>query len=159
MKIESIDIDKALDNARELIDQEKELSPSLRAALEVLLILVTILLNRTTLNSKNSNMPPASDPNRLKSTRKKSTKKPGAQTGHIGKTLEKSDDPDIIKVLSVDRRSLPKGQYRHVGYETRQVFDIDISRAITEYQAQVLEDEKGYRFVAPFPDGVTKAAQ
>ncbi len=79
--------------------------------------------------------------------------------GHIGKTLEKTPDPDFVEVLSVDRRTLPKGNYHQVGFETRQVFDIDISRVITEYQAQVLEDEKGNRFVATFPDGVTKAVQ
>ncbi len=159
MKIEAIDVDKALDNARELIDQEKELSPSLRAALEVLLLLVTLLLNRTTLNSKNSSKPPSTDPNRLKPTRKKSDKSSGAQSGHIGKTLEKTGDPDFVEVLPIDRRSLPKGHYHQVGYETRQVFDIDISRVITEYQAEILEDEQGHRFVAAFPDGVTKAVQ
>jgi len=159
LKIESIDIEKALDNARELIEQEKDLSASLRAALEVLLLLVTLLLNRTTLNSKNSSKPPSSDPNRLKPTRKKSTKSSGAQAGHIGKTLEKVDDPDFVEILSVDRRTLPEGNYHQVGFETRQVFDIDISRVITEYQAEILEDEKGSRFIATFPDDVTKAVQ
>ena len=79
--------------------------------------------------------------------------------GHLGKTLEKVDDPDFVTVLSVDRRTLPKGKYHQVGFETRQVFDIDISRIITEYQAQILEDETGHRFVAAFPGGVTKAVQ
>ncbi|MCK4707702.1 MAG: IS66 family transposase [Gammaproteobacteria bacterium] len=159
MKIESIDVEKALDHARQLIQQEKDLSSSLRAALEVLLLLVKLLLDRKTLNSKNSSKPPSSDPNRLKTTRKKSAKSSGAQTGHVGKTLEKVDDPDVTEVISIDRRSLPKGRYQQVGFETRQVFDIDISRVITEYQAQILEDEEGHRFVAAFPDGVTKSVQ
>jgi len=159
LKIDSIDIEKALDKATKLIEQEKDLSSSLQVALEVLLLLVKLLLDRKTLNSKNSSKPPSSDPNRLKPTRKKSTKKSGAQTGHVGKTLEKVDDPDFIEMLRFDRRSLPKGQYHQVGFETRQVFDIDISRVITEYQAQILEDEKGHRFVATFPDGVTKSVQ
>ncbi|MCP4272015.1 MAG: IS66 family transposase [Gammaproteobacteria bacterium] len=159
MKVESIEVEKALDHARKLIEQEKDLSSSLRAALEVLLLLVQLLLGRTSLNSKNSSKPPSSDPNRLKPTRQKSGKSSGAQTGHVGKTLEKMDDPDVVEVLSIDRRSLPKGQYHQVGFETRQVFDIDISRIITEYQAQILEDENGHRFVAAFPEGVTKAVQ
>lgn len=159
LKIESIDVEEALDKACQLIEQEKDLSSSLRAALEVLLLLVKLLLDRKTLNSKNSSKPPSSDPNRLKPTRKKSDKPSGAQTGHVGKTLEKVDDPDFVTVLPIDRRSLPKGHYHQVGFETRQVFDIDISRIITEYQAQILEDEKGNRFVAAFPDGVTKAVQ
>ncbi|MGA9235801.1 MAG: transposase, partial [Desulfobacterales bacterium] len=37
------------------------------------------------------------------------------------------------------------GQYRQVGFESRQVFDIDISRRVTEYRAQILEDNKGKR--------------
>ncbi len=83
-------MEKALDHARALIENEKGLSSSLRAALEVLLLLVQLLLGRTTLNSKKSSKPPSADPNRLKSTRQKSTKLSGAQVGHIGKTLEMS---------------------------------------------------------------------
>jgi len=159
LKIDSIDVEKTLDDARQLIEQEKDLSSSLRATLKVLLLLVKLLLDRKTLNSKNSSKPPSSDPNRLKSTRKKSAKSSGAQTGHVGKTLEKVDNPDVTEVISIDRRTLPKGHYHQVGFETRQVFDIDISRVITEYQAQILEDEQGQRFVATFPDGVTKSVQ
>jgi len=139
--MDSIDVEKALDKARQLIEQEKGLSASLRAALEVLLLLVKLLLDRKTLNSKNSSKPS------------------GAQAGHIGKTLEKVDDPDYMTALSIDRRTLPKGNYHQAGVETRQVFDIDILRVITEYQAEILEDEKGHRFVASFPDNVTKAVQ
>ncbi len=159
MKINPLEVEKSLDNARRLIEQEQGLSPSLRAALEVLLLLVTVLLNRTTLNSKNSSKPPSSDPDRLKTTRKKSDKSSGAQAGHPGKTLEKTSCPDIIEVLSIDRRTLPVGNYHQAGFETRQVFDIDISRVVTEYQAQILEDEQGNRFVAAFPKEVTKAVQ
>jgi transposase len=39
------------------------------------------------------------------------------------------------------------------------LFDIDISRVVTEYQAQRLVNEKGQCFIAPFPDEVTKAVQ
>jgi transposase len=62
-------------------------------------------------------------------------------------------------VIKIDRSKLPAGRYRQVDFESRQVFDIDISRVVTEYRAQILEDDKGNRFVAPFPDGVTKAVQ
>jgi transposase len=39
------------------------------------------------------------------------------------------------------------------------VFDIDIRRLVTEYRAQVLEDQFGKRFTALFPAEVTKAVQ
>jgi transposase len=55
---------------------------------------------------------------------------------------------------------LPKGDYEDGGIETRQVVDIEIIRHVTEYQAQVLMNKKtGERYVAPFPEGVTKAVQ
>ncbi len=54
---------------------------------------------------------------------------------------------------------MPKGRYQPAGFEKRQVFDIDISRIVTEYQAEVLEDSNGNQFVATFPEGVTKAVQ
>ena len=62
--------------------------------------------------------------------------------------------------LKVDRRTLPKGtQYREVGHESRQIIDIGISRFVTEYRAQVLEDDHGNRFVASFPVGVNRPVQ
>ena len=60
-------------------------------------------------NSRNSSKPPSSDPNREKKPRKKGNKKPGGQKGHIGKTLEKVDNPDKVEVLKVNQTKLPKG--------------------------------------------------
>ena len=161
MKIEDIDVDSAINSVKELLKQESDLSPALRSALEVLLALVTLLLNRITLNSKNSSKPPSTDPNRKKSSKKgKSDRKPGGQKGHNGTTLEPVDDPDEVTEIKIDRRSLPKGpQYQEAGYETRQVIDVDIARFVTEYRAQVLEDDQGNRFVASFPDGVNRPVQ
>ena len=96
----------------------------------------------------------------LKKVRKeKGIKKAGGQKGRVGVTLQKVDEPDRIEVVKLDRRKLPPGKYKEAGYESRQVFDIDISRIVTEYQAEILEDSKGNQFVAPFPKGVTKAVQ
>ncbi|WP_221897132.1 DUF6444 domain-containing protein [Bathymodiolus japonicus methanotrophic gill symbiont] len=159
MKIDFIDVDSAISHAKQLLETERDISPALKSALEVILLLVTVLLNRVTLNSKNSSKPPASDPNRKKGNRKKSDKPSGGQKSHVGTTLQKIDDPDEIEIITIDRRTLPKGRYTADGFETRQVFDIDISRVVTEYQAQRLINEKGQCFIAPFPDEVTKAAQ
>jgi transposase len=54
LKIDNIDVDSAIASVKNLLEKERDLSPSLKAALEVLLVLVALLLNRTTLNSKNS---------------------------------------------------------------------------------------------------------
>lgn len=161
MKIEDVDVDSAISSVKELLKKENDLSPALRSALEVLLILVSLLLNRITLNSKNSSKPPSTDPNRKKSGKKgKSHRKPGGQKGHNGTTLEQMDDPDEVTELKVDRRTLPKGpQYQAAGHEIRQVIDIDISRFVTEYRAQILEDHQGNRFTASFPEGVNRPVQ
>jgi transposase len=161
LKIDAIDVDSAINSVKELLGKEKDLSPALRSALEVLLILVSLLLNRISLNSKNSSKPPSTDPNRKRSGQQvKSARKPGGQQGRNGTTLQAVDDPDEVKVLEIDRRTLPKGSpYREVGHEIRQVIDIDISRFVTEYRAQILEDSQGKRWVALFPEGVNQPVQ
>lgn len=159
MTIENIDIDAALKRVKILIEEDKNLLPATKSLLELLVLIITLLLNRLNLNSKNSSKPPSSDLNRKKISKKKSDKKPGGQKGHVGNTLNKVETPDKVKKIKVDRTNLPPGEYKAIGHEARQVFDIDISRIVTEYQAQILEDQNGKRFTAPFPQGVTKAVQ
>jgi len=62
LRIDNIDVDSAIASVKNLLEKERDLSPSLKAALEVLLVLVALLLNRTTLNSINSSKPPSTDP-------------------------------------------------------------------------------------------------
>ena len=68
MTIESVNIEASIQTAKELIAKEKNIFPALKIALDVLLLLVTILANRLGLNSKNSvkDKPPSTDPNRQK---------------------------------------------------------------------------------------------
>ena len=159
MKIESIDIQATIEKAQLLIREDKQLSAATKSMFEILILIITLLANRLNLNSTNSSKPPSRDPNRIKKSREKTGKKAGGQNGHEGTTLQKVDNPDRVEELKVDRRNLPAGKYRQVGFETRQVFDINISRVVTEYRAQILEDDSGRRFVASFPAGVTKAVQ
>jgi len=159
MKIEDIDIQATIEKAQSIIRDDKQLSPATKSMFEIMVLIITLLANRLNLNSTNSSKPPSSDPNRKKKPKSKTGKKAGGQKGHIGSTLKRIDDPDQVKLIKIDRRALPPGNYREVGFDTRQVFDIDISRVVTEYRAQILEDDKGNRFVAPFPENVRKAAQ
>ena len=159
MKIENIDIQAAIEKAQALVREDKQLSAATKSIVEILILVITLLANRLNLNSTNSSKPPSSDPNRKKEPKRKTGKKPGGQNGHIGTTLKKIDDPDIVEEIKIDRSKLPAGKYQHMGFESRQVFDIDISRLVTEYRAQILEDDNGNRFIAPFPEGVTKAVQ
>ena len=159
MTIENIDVEATIKKAQRLILEDKELSTGAKSMLEILILLISLLANRLNLNSTNSSKPPSSDQNRRKQQKPKTAKKPGGQKGHVGTTLTKVDDPDNIEVIKIDRRTIPPGQYRHIGFDTRQVFDIDISRLVTEYRAEILEDDRGSQFVAPFPEHVTKAVQ
>jgi transposase len=159
MTINHINIEESIDQVKSLIAQEPDLSPALKASLEVLLVLVTLLASRFGLNSKNSSKPPSTDPNRKKKIRDRSGKTPGGQTGHDGAVLLPVVDPDHIESISVDRGSLPAGDYRDAGFEVRQVIDLDIGIAVTEYRAQILENQQGKRYVAPFPKGVTRPVQ
>ncbi len=153
MKTQQIDVSATIEEATRLLEKETEISPALRSIFKLLIMLVKVFADRNSLNSRNSSKPPSSDPNREKK------KKPGGQKGHTGKTLFRIDDPDEVEEIKIDRRTLPKGQYKDMGYEARQVFDVIVSRNVTEYRVQILQDQDGTRFVAPFPKGITRPAQ
>ncbi len=159
MSINNINVEETLKNVREIMEKEK-VSSSMRAAIEVILMLVEILMGKLGLNSKNSSTPPSADPNRKKKPKKGTGKKPGGQPGHVGAKLEKTDKPDEIQTIKLDKQTLPKGKtYKQVGVKKRQVFDIILTQHVIEYQAEVWEDEDGKRYVAPFPDGVDRPVQ
>ena len=65
----------------------------------------------------------------------------------------------MVGELLIDRRTLPPGKWKSAGFDKRQVFDIEVSFNVTEYRAEVLENELGETYVAEFPDGVTELAQ
>jgi transposase len=159
MKIESIDIDKTINEAKMMLKKEEGLSSSFKAVIQVLLLLVGILVNRLKLNSSNSSKPPSTDPNRKRKTKSAGDKKQGGQNGHKGYRLKKVKNPDVVKVLKVDKKLIPFGKYKEVGFECRQVVDIEIKKIVTEYRAQILKDSKGKKYVAPFPQGITSDIQ
>lgn len=159
MKVEGIDIQATIESTRKMLSEDNSVSPALKSAFELLLLIIGLLSNRLGLNSRNSSKPPSSDPNRPKKERTPTGRKPGGQHGHTGTTLQKDPEPDHIEQISVDKTHLPTGKYKDVGYESRQVIDIDIARVVTEFRAQILEDANGQRYVAPFPEGVTRPVQ
>jgi transposase len=158
-------VSDALKKAEDFMNTEKDLSPAMKGILSLLLLVVRLLMNRLGINSSNSSTSPSQDPHRVRGSKKTAKdaadkKKPGGQKGRTGHRLNPIPNPDVIKVLKLDQRTLPKGHvYTEVGYEARQVFDIEIKRIVTEYQAQILVDEMGKRYVAEFPPEATKDAQ
>jgi transposase len=69
------------------------------------------------------------------------------------------DTPDKIVPLTIDRSTLPPGEWKVVGWEKRQVIELEIQRVVTEYQGEILENERGERVRAEFPEGVAQSAQ
>lgn len=151
MTVDGIDVEATVKKLQKLLAKEQNISPALSATLETLLVVVQLLTNRLNLNSRNSSKPPSSDKNRSREKRNgESKRKAGGQPGSVGTTLRQVDDPDEIETLIIDQSALPPGECREAGFERRQVFDIDISRIVIEYRAQLVVNENGQRFVAPF---------
>lgn len=159
MKASNIDIEATLNKARKTLESNSSLDPSIKSLIKMLIVIISILSGRFKLDSKNSSKPPSQDPNRKKTPKNSSQKKPGGQVGHKGNTLKKVDNPDRIIELFVDRTKLPSGDYKEVGYKTRQVFDLEVKVIVTEYQAEILQGPDGKKYMAPFPPTVQKAVQ
>lgn len=62
----NIDIKNSIEEARALLEKEKNISSALQVSIELILTLVTLIVNKKGLNSKNSSIPPSQDPNREK---------------------------------------------------------------------------------------------
>ncbi len=160
MKFDKLSVNKTLDEAEEALKNEQGLSLAMKSIIKILILIIRTLTGKLNKNSGNSSIPPATDKKRKRGSNKdKSNKKPGGQNGHDGFRLEKSDNPDKIETIEIDQRTLPKGKYRDVGFDARQVIDFEITTIITEYRAQVLEDANGQQFVAQFPEFVTRDVQ
>ena len=165
MKIEKIDVTETIKITQALIAAETDLSVDLKNALDQLLHVTQLMIDRLTLNSSNSSIPPASDPNRKKNDSAKnndesSNNKPGGQPGHPGKTLALFENPDRVIDIPVDHSLMQNGQvYKDAGYLRHQVVDITIQRVVTEYRAEILEDQDGNQLIADFPDKIKREVQ
>jgi transposase len=154
-------ISKTIDNAKNVLRENKNWPTDAKAVISSLVDVLSLVSNSLGLNSSNSSKPPSSDPNRVRRKRitKGKRRKPGGQNGHRGSRLEQVENPTVIEELSIDRRTLPRGNWQLAGIDKRQVFDIEVSFTVTEYQAEILKNEFGETFVAEFPAGVSEPAQ
>lgn len=159
MTVGKINISDTLKSVEDRLKSDESLSAEMRALIDVLVLVIQLLLEKLGSNSTNSSIPPSKDQNRKKKKAGENTKKAGGQEGHKGITLEKEKNPDVIRNIEVDRTIIPPGEYSPVGYEARQVIDIEISKVVTEYRAEILQDINGKKFMAEFPEGVTRPIQ
>jgi transposase len=161
MKLREIAVKEALENARKTMEEQKDLPGAVRTLIALLITIIELFADRFLKNSTNSSIPPSQDPNREKKGKKnKEGKKPGAQEGRKGITLEPVENPDKIVNLKIKKSDLPDGvTCRDAGHIARQVVDIKIIKIVTEYRAQVLIDAAGNQYVAKFPHDVTQPIQ
>jgi len=155
-----IKLNRVIEKARKSLNEE-DASPAFKEAVSDLFEVVSFLTHRLGLNSTNSSKPPSQDPNRKHTVRtaKGRKRKPGGQKGHKGSYLKPVEKPTESEDILIDRRTLPRGEYHHIGFEARQVFDMEVSFSVKEYRAEILQNENGGQYVAEFPDGITEPAQ
>ena len=77
MNVGKINVTEAINSAKQCLKKEKGVSPALESICDLLLTIISMLMDRLQINSSNSSLPPAFDPNRKKNSRSKSDKKPG----------------------------------------------------------------------------------
>lgn len=161
MKLHNVDVKETIEQAKLMLEQETSISSAFKAVMKLILTLMELMLNRLSLNSKNSSKPPSSDKNKPKEKKSDnhSGRKPGGQQGRVGSQLQPFDKPDEILSIPININTLPKGNYSDCGFEARQVVDFNISVHVVEYRAQVVVDDRGRRYVAPFPSGVSRPVQ
>ena len=163
MTIGKINIEEAIAGIEAELKADKSLSPSLLQSIRLLITVIQLLVERLGLNSGNSSTPSSKesrDKKKKKSSRQKSDKSSGGQPGHKGSTLERVEYPDEIVEIPIDRRTLPdREDLKPAGYEARQIIDIVMDVNVTEYRAEAIEDTDGNRYVATFPEQLSKAVQ
>lgn len=71
MTIESININATIEEAERILSEEKGISSSVQSIIRVLLMVVTLLINRLGLNSRNSSKPPSKDGKRKREEKTK----------------------------------------------------------------------------------------
>jgi transposase len=143
------------DKDKRISEQEKRIA-ELEKLLRQALARIEELERRLGLNSQTSSKPPSTDGLRKPEPKslRISSKPFGGQKGHKGKTLNQVEHPDQIIKIPVTNCSLCNESLCSQEQETtinRQVFDVEVKRTVTEYQAAVKVCTCGKRNVAEFP--------
>ena len=138
---------------------------ALTSEVERLRLRIKELEGQASKNSKNSSKPPSSDGlKKTTSLRVASGKKPGGQAGHVGRTLEQTDTPDLVIRHALPERcdacqatlSNSDAQVHRRG----QVFDIPAARfEVVEHQTLRLRCPCGKLHESEFSPEVCEVAQ
>ena len=148
-----------------LLQSQQETIQMLTNEVARMAAVIQVLQGRLNKNSSNSSKPPSSDGlKKTNSLRQPSGKKPGAQVGHPGSTLEKTATPDItIKHPLPKQCDVCLARLDSTGAQllkTGQVFDIALPQfEVTEHRTYALQCQCGKRHESALPKGVCEVAQ
>lgn len=110
-------------------------------------------------NHENSSVPSSQKPfhKKIKNSRVKTDRKPGAQKGHPGHKRPHMEPTAPVVVLPPSPDVISNNDFYPTGkFISKQVVDLDIRVSVTEYSAQIYRNRvTGERYHAPFPDGIS----
>ncbi len=152
------------------IEELLAINAAQQAQIALLLARVAELERQVVLNSSNSGKPPSSDglakpPFRGGSLRERSGKKPGGQKGHPGKTLRRTETPDVTLDHFPETCSgcgAPLSPAMAIDHSARQVFDLPEPQPliVTEHRAHRCRCAAcGVPTRAAFPEAVSAPVQ
>ena len=108
---------------------------------------------------ENSSIPSSQKPfhKKIKNSRVKTDRKPGAQKGHPGHKRPHMEPTVPVIMLPPSQDILSNSDFYPTGkFISKQVADIDIHVSVTEYSAQIYRNRvTGERYHAPFPEGIS----
>ena len=91
MTVGTVNIEETIKKIQTEVNRDKTLSPGLIQSINLLIMVISLLVQRTGLNSNNSSMPPSSELGskrrkmQARIKKKRSDKSPGGQECHEGK--------------------------------------------------------------------------
>jgi transposase len=160
--VDGLSVTETINDVQNIVDKEPWTDP-VKNKIKDLILIASIMKDRLSTNSQNSSQPPSQDEQQDKDPKDKpkppGSRKPGGQKGHVGNQLKPVENPDEIIDLPVDRSQLPEGSYTALGYESRQVIDLKISRHVIEYRAEIVSNGSGGVYRANFPKEATRPVQ
>lgn len=155
---EKISIQDSIQKVRNLLAEDKAISSSLKAAIETIILALTLLMDKYYKNSQNSHKPPSTD---LKPKPKPAFPKKRKKREHPGSTIQ-VQNPDKI-VLHKNRKCSccgeKLGENNLISICKRQVIDIEIKRVVTEHQVEKMLCDCGKESVSKFPEGLMRQVQ
>lgn len=145
--------DLKAENAR-LLSENSSLKASLQEALDTIAVL-KIQMNR---DYENSSIPSSQKPfhKKIKNSREKTDRKPGAQAGHPGyRRPHMEPTQPVVFLEATPEMQADPDLYPTSEFIIKQKVDIHVTVSVTEYRAQVYRSRStGRRSHAPFPEGV-----